>query len=199
MTKRNRINWFRINRGLHRDIGYFCIGMTIVFAISGIALNHIHDWNSNYKIDKHIYPLKVDGEIVRLLSHPAVTDFDHQLSQLMLQTTKSVSPLKATYWENEWQFKAFLNDGSTITLMTDARQLVYEHVSPRVVLKAFNFLHLNEGRNAWVYFSDLYASLLLFLAISALFMVKGRHSPWRRKSLYVVAGILVPLFFILMS
>ena len=38
------------NRILHRDIGYFFFGLTIIYAISGIALNHKKDWNPNYNI-----------------------------------------------------------------------------------------------------------------------------------------------------
>ena len=39
--------WSRI---LHRDIGYFFIGTTLIYAISGIALNHMSDWNPNYSV-----------------------------------------------------------------------------------------------------------------------------------------------------
>ena len=40
--------WSRI---LHRDIGYFFIGTTIIYGLSGIALNHMNDWNPNYKVE----------------------------------------------------------------------------------------------------------------------------------------------------
>ncbi len=33
-----------INNALHRYLGYFFFGMTVVYAFSGLALNHIHDW-----------------------------------------------------------------------------------------------------------------------------------------------------------
>ena len=38
------------NRILHRDIGYFFFGMTLIYCVSGIALNHKKDWNPNYDI-----------------------------------------------------------------------------------------------------------------------------------------------------
>jgi hypothetical protein len=59
LIKKPRINWFKLNRALHRDIGYFCIGMTLVFAISGIALNHINDWNSNYSVTQKSYNISL--------------------------------------------------------------------------------------------------------------------------------------------
>ncbi len=40
----------KLNRILHRDLGYFFFGMTIIYAVSGIALNHRHQWNPNYII-----------------------------------------------------------------------------------------------------------------------------------------------------
>ncbi len=40
--------WSRI---LHRDIGFFFIGATIIYGLSGIALNHLKDWNPNYTVD----------------------------------------------------------------------------------------------------------------------------------------------------
>ncbi|HQL31599.1 MAG TPA: hypothetical protein PLM67_15390, partial [Thermoanaerobaculales bacterium] len=32
----------------HRDVGYFIAGLTVIYAVSGIAVNHIDDWNPSY-------------------------------------------------------------------------------------------------------------------------------------------------------
>ena len=42
------LNWRKWNRVVHRDFGYLFLGMTIIYALSGIAINHIKDWNPNY-------------------------------------------------------------------------------------------------------------------------------------------------------
>ena len=42
--------WRKWSRILHRDIGYFFIGTSIIYGISGIALNHLSDWNPNYSV-----------------------------------------------------------------------------------------------------------------------------------------------------
>ena len=42
----------RLIRILHRDIGYVAFGLTIIYSISGIAVNHVNDWNPNYIITK---------------------------------------------------------------------------------------------------------------------------------------------------
>ncbi len=38
------------NRVIHRDLGYIAVGLTLIYAISGFVVNHVHDWNPNYEI-----------------------------------------------------------------------------------------------------------------------------------------------------
>ena len=44
------MRWRKLNRILHRDIGYFFFGMSVIYGLSGIALNHIDDWDPSYNI-----------------------------------------------------------------------------------------------------------------------------------------------------
>ncbi len=37
-------------RWLHRDFGYFVVGITFIYTISGIAMNHRQDWNPHYSM-----------------------------------------------------------------------------------------------------------------------------------------------------
>src|ERR1700741_4125065 len=37
--------WRAWLRAIHRDVGYLAIGFTIIYAISGIAMNHMDDWD----------------------------------------------------------------------------------------------------------------------------------------------------------
>ena len=46
----------------HRDVGYLCVGLIIIYAVSGIAVNHADDWNPNYIIENHSYQLKAIGD-----------------------------------------------------------------------------------------------------------------------------------------
>ncbi|WP_417763314.1 PepSY-associated TM helix domain-containing protein [Shewanella sp.] len=183
------VNWFKFNRSLHRDIGYFCVGLTIVFAVSGIAVNHIRDWNPNYQVLQSQQQLP--AQAWQQLS-------DSQLEQQMLQAADVNLPKKTSYWSSAHEFKLFLQNGSNLTLDTERSVLSAELIKPRYVLQAFNKLHLNEGHSTWVIFSDLYAAMLLFLSLSALFMVKGKHSPWRKRSVLVIAGIVLPAVFVFM-
>ena len=184
----NSVNWFKLTRSLHRDIGYFCIGMTLIFAVSGIAVNHVEDWNPNYDVTQQTVVL--DGLSARV-GHP---DFEEWLlSSLDLQTT-----IKARFWETPQRLKLFSKQDHTLIISTPDNSVVIEQVKPRVLLRAANFLHLNEARKAWTYFSDAYAIMLIFLSLSALFMVKGKYGPLGKRGLLIIAGIAIPISFVVM-
>src|SRR5690348_18015606 len=36
-------------RAIHRDAGYFGVGLTLVYALSGLAVNHIADWDPSFR------------------------------------------------------------------------------------------------------------------------------------------------------
>ena len=42
--------WRRVNRAVHRDAGYLVAGLTLLYAISGVAVNHRADWNPSWSI-----------------------------------------------------------------------------------------------------------------------------------------------------
>ena len=56
---KNLRKWSRI---LHRDIGFFFIGTTLIYAISGIALNHLSDWNPNYSVENKNFTTQINLE-----------------------------------------------------------------------------------------------------------------------------------------
>ena len=58
-------------------------------------------------------------------------------------------------------------------------------------------LHLNIASKRWITFSDIYEGLLIFLALSALFMVKGKYSAWNlRRGWLIMLGGLIPIIYI---
>jgi len=189
LAKRHSINWFRLNRELHRDIGYFCVGLTLVFAISGIALNHVRDWNPNYIVERIERTVEISDQLN-----------DDELNQILLSSFAIKIPIKANYWESKVHYKLFFDGGGSLAVNLQSGKAVFESIKPRHVFKEFNRLHLNEARNNWIIFSDMYAGLLLFLSISGLFMVKGKYSAWGwRKSWLVITGGAIPLVYIFMG
>lgn len=179
---------FKLNRALHRDIGYFCIGLTLVFGLSGIAVNHIDDWNPNYR---------VSVERIAIPSAQTLSHDDNAFDAYILQQLPKDLTLKTTFWESPNRYKLFFRNNITATALISEQQLVVERVEVRPLFRAVNFLHLNEAKRWWVWISDIYAGMLMFLSLSALFMVKGKKGVWSRRGLLVVAGFAVPIGFVM--
>ena len=72
-----------------------------------------------------------------------------------------------------------------------------EQVNSRFLLREFNVLHLNEPKQAWTWFSDFYAVNLIFLAISGMFLLKGRKGMKWRGTWLVTIGIILPVLFLI--
>src|SRR5690606_41194055 len=45
---RRGFRWRPWLRAIHRDVGYLAVGLTFVYALSGLAVNHIQDWDPNF-------------------------------------------------------------------------------------------------------------------------------------------------------
>ena len=121
LIKRSRINWFKLNRALHRDIGYFCIGMTLVFAISGIALNHINDWNSNYSVTQNSFNISLVNKDIE----------SKEFESWLLNELKISIGIKARFWLDSNIYKLFYNNGS-ITINKNLETVIVEQIKPRI-------------------------------------------------------------------
>lgn len=54
-------------RAVHRDFGYLAVGFTIIYALSGIAINHLKDWDPNFHASERSLT------IAPILPRPATT------------------------------------------------------------------------------------------------------------------------------
>ena len=89
------------------------------------------------------------------------------------------------FLENKEKEKKFVVGTSALTIMTLLK--LYE----------FNYLHLNHAKKWWTYFADLYALILLFLAISGLFVLKGKNGLAGRGKWLTAIGIILPVIFLI--
>src|SRR5262245_39022133 len=55
-----RKRWRGWLRALHRDIGYFIVGLTFIYALSGLAINHVGQFDPNFKAVTAEYALEVE-------------------------------------------------------------------------------------------------------------------------------------------
>ena len=87
-------------------------------------------------------------------------------------------------------------DGGTITVDLASGDAELERVRSRTGIREANFLHLNHAKKLWTYMADLYAVALAFLAISGLFVIKGKKGIKGRGAWLMGIGVAVPIVFL---
>jgi len=175
--------WSRI---LHRDIGYFFIGTTIIYGLSGIALNHMNDWNPNYKVEIEQFQTAI----------PLIQN--EQIKENLLNLLADIAPkevYKKHYYPEDDIIKVFLKGGSSIVVNTSTGEGRAEYLKKRLVFYEVNYLHYNPSK-WWMWFSDIFAGALILFAITSLFMVKGKKGISGRGGIYTALGIIIPLLFL---
>ena len=180
-----RIPWRRWNRATHRDLGYFFVATTLIYALSGIALNHIDDWNPSYSITHR--------EVRWTGGQGPVTD---EQVQTFLRTIGEAARYKKHYQPGPEQVKVFLDGGTVVVNLASGRG-VLERLERRPLFYEVNFLHYNPKR-LWTWFADAYCIALVVLAISGLFILKGKQGITGRGAWLTGIGFIVPLVLLLM-
>lgn len=173
-------------RALHRDVGYLAVGFTVIYALSGIAVNHIADWDPNF------HQIRRRHELGPL---PAG---DTAASNRTLEALGIRQAPTEVYRASPERLEIVLEDR---TLHVDTRSGVVEEEGQkaRFFLRVANFLHLNRGKKAWTYVADTYAVFLLFLAVSGLFMIPGRKGLIGRGALIAGIGAAIPALYVALS
>lgn len=176
--------WLRI---IHRDMGYILVGLTVIYSISGIAVNHMEDWNPNYIIEKKTVFLSLDDN---------VKNSTNLLVDAILKESGVNEPAKKSFRPDSSIIKVF-TENSKLQYDLQSEALTLESVKSRTGIRETNFLHLNGPKKVWTYVADTFAVCLIFLAISGLFMIKGKKGFKWRGALFLVAGIVIPVIFLI--
>ena len=180
MAKYKWRKWFRV---IHRDFGYLFFGVTLVYAISGIAINHLDDWNPNYIITTE----NIQTELSTGVQKNEILD--------MLEVYGERKNYKNHYFPSENGLKVFLKNGIVYVNLNSGKGLI-EKTRRRSMFREMNYLHYNPIKY-WTWFSDLYAGALIALAITGLFLVRGKKGITGRGAWLTVLGILIPLIYLL--
>jgi len=174
-------------RAIHRDAGYFGVGLTLVYALSGLAVNHIADWDPSFR----------QIAATHQLPGPLPSDADAAGKRVLSALAIAEQPSEV-YAAGEDAIDVVLSH-RTLHVTPSTGKVVEEGQSPRWFLRAANWLHLNRGKKAWTYVADTYAVILLYLAISGLFMIPGRKGLLGRGALLAALGAAVPIAYVVWS
>lgn len=180
------MKWRKWNQAIHRDLGYFFFGMTIIYALSGIALNHAKQWNPNYDITT---------EVFRLENPPARDSLTKEVAIEILKRFDAADGYKKYYFPDPRSLKIFFQNGSVVINLTTGEG-VYEKLTRRFIFYHVNFLHYNPQK-WWTWFADIYAVGLLLLAITGLFILKGKNGITGRGAWLTAIGVLIPVAFLI--
>lgn len=181
--------WSRI---IHRDLSFFFSGIILVYAISGIVLNHKKDFNAEYSIKQ--YTFNVEGNYPL---NPA--DIDKQrVKEELLEPYGEAKNYTKHYFPDSLTMKVFLKGGSLMELDMQTGQGVYESVKKRALISGMNRLHYNPNR-WWTVFSDIFAVSLIIITITGLIMNKGKNGIRGRGGIELIAGIIIPILFLYFS
>ena len=177
----------KLLRNLHRDFGYFIVVMTIVYGLSGIFLNHRHDFNPDYKI------FITDFEFNQNLGANAG---EEEIKSILKSLEREVV-YKKHYLNNQGLIKIFIENGEVV-IHPQQRKGTMQYLQKRPVIFEMNKLHKATIGTLWKWTSDIMAAILIFVAVSGLFLLKGKRGFSRWGWWLTIAGIVVPLFFVIL-
>ncbi|MEA3460312.1 MAG: PepSY-associated TM helix domain-containing protein [Bacteroidota bacterium] len=183
------MNWRKLNRWIHRELGFLFFGMTIIYGISGIALNH--------SVARHWNP----GIISRssIIQYPETlrkADVDRPTIEKILELTGEKENYKQYYFPDQEHLMIYLKGGH-IMVNLESGSIQLTKIRNRPVFRELNYLHYNKPKKLWTWFSDLYAFGLILIAISGLFLIKGRKGITGRGGILTIVGILIPLVLLI--
>lgn len=176
----------RLNIATHRDLGYFFSALIIIYCVSGIALNHVDDWNADFIITK---------KEIKLSRGYTEADFTERevahFSAMVGETT-----YKLFDFPTSDQVKIYYKDAS-LHLDFLTKKGLYEKVAKRPVFYEFNVIHRNSLRQ-WKWASDIFGVLLIVITVTGLFILKGKNGLGGRGKWLLAAGIVPPLIAIIL-
>ena len=181
VNKLNKRTIRKLNNNLHRDFGYFFSSLVIVYSLSGLALNHVNDWNPDFVIQKDT------------ISIPSKFTYENISDENITSLSKIVGHNEFKLYDSPTtdQVKIYYEDAS---FHIDFSRMLgfYEGVTKRILFYEVNVLHRNSLAE-WKWFSDIFAVALIFINVTGLFILKGKNGIFGRGKWFIAAGFLPPL------
>lgn len=177
----------RLNLATHRDVGYFFSGLIIIYCISGLALNHMDDWNPDFIIEKRTIHF----------------DNNYRATDVTRETIGTFNKLV-----NEDKYKVFdaptpdqvkiYYDNASLHLNFTTHEGSYEKITKRPLFYQVNVLHKNSLKG-WKWASDIFAIMLIIISVTGLFILKGKNGISGRGKWLILGGLLPPVIALIIQ
>ncbi|MFM9987581.1 PepSY-associated TM helix domain-containing protein [Flavobacterium sp.] len=173
-------------RNLHRDLGYFYIGLIISFATSGILMNHRDSWHAEkYTVETK----KIDVKI------PTYADITEEYAD-SLGKQLGIDDKIRRHKVDEGKLRiSFEKNDVEINLKTGKGEIVSFIKTP--IISSMMKLHKNTS-NWWIYYGDIFGISLIVIAITGTLMIPaGKFTFKKRGWKLALAGLIVPLLILI--
>lgn len=177
-SKKNARKWLRY---IHRDLGYFFVGITLIYAISGIVLNHKkNDEDPAYKTEYRNLKLAFNLSPNQLTTYWNDNLFDYPLNRIIPDGDR---------------YNVYLKGGlGTYDPMNG--ELKFEIYQKKQWVYFINKLHYNS-KKGWVLMADFFAIAMIIFALSGIFLVPGKKGITGRGKWLIIIGVIVPFLYFL--
>ena len=173
-------------RNLHRDLGYFYIGLIISFAFSGILMNHREHWHpEKYTVQTKQISVNIpkDTEITEKYAEELGKQLG--IDDKIRRHKVKKDELKISFEKNDVEIDLKTGKGEIVTFMKTP------------IISQTMKLHKNTS-NWWIYYSDIFGISLITIAITGAIMIKvGKNTFSKRGWKLALAGLIVPLLILL--
>ena len=181
------MRWRHLFRVVHRDIGYVAVALTLAYCLSGIAVNHIDDWNPNYSYAERAV------DIGPLPAGSLVDKEAYVVDKLRLDR----AAVRGHFQETATELRVFLVEGQEARVEMTTGRGTLKTITKRAVFFEVNALHLNNLKGIWTYVADIFALALMILALTGMTMMKGDRGFLGRGKYFVGAGLVIPIAFLI--
>ncbi|MBP2284466.1 hypothetical protein H4V97_002784 [Flavobacterium sp. CG_23.5] len=174
-------------RNLHRDLGYFYIGLIVSFALSGLMMNHRDSWHPE-KYTTETKVIQVQLPDVSKIDDKFVEDLGKKLDiedKMRRQTVKKGN-LKISFENNDVEIDVKTGKGEIVSFLKTP------------IISQTMKLHKNES-NFWIYYSDIFALSLITIALTGTIMIKGGKFSFKQRGWKLaLAGVIFPILFLIL-
>lgn len=172
-------------RNLHRDLGYFYIGLIVSFAFSGILMNHRDMWHpEKYTIETKNINITIPKDIDITEKYAEELGKQLGIDDKIRRHKVKEDELKISFEKHDVE----------IDLITGKGEIITFNKTP-IISQAMK-LHKSTS-NFWIYYSDIFGISLIIIALTGTIMIKAGKFSWKQRGWKLaLAGLIFPLLIL---